>query len=114
MDDLTDAEISEFKLRLEQSKEELISLLSRGDDETAPVVLDQTSVGRLSRMDAMQRQAMAQETERRRHNDIRRIDAALKRIETGEFGYCVSTGEPIPRARLDLDPSAATVVNSKR
>ena len=88
----------------------LNALIETGDDETAPVQLDQTSVGRLSRMDAMQRQAMAQETERRRHNDLRRIEAALKRIEDGEYGYCISSGEPIPRARLELDPAAATIV----
>ena len=110
MPELTDEDISYFKDRLLAMRDELTALLEAGDDETGPVQLDQTSVGRLSRMDAMQRQAMAQETERRRHNDLRRIEAALKRIEEGEYGYCVSSGEPIPRARLELDPAAATTV----
>jgi DnaK suppressor protein len=114
MDDLSDNEIEAFQSRLLEARGELEALLAHGDDETAPVELDQTSVGRLSRMDAMQRQAMAQETERRRYNDIRRIDAALRRIEDGEYGYCVSTGEPIPRARLELDPSAATIVQARQ
>ncbi len=110
MPDLNDDDISYFKDRLLAMREELTALLETGDDETGPVQLDQTSVGRLSRMDAMQRQAMAQETERRRHSDLRRIEAALKRIEEGEYGYCISSGEPIPRARLELDPAAATTV----
>lgn len=110
MADLTDEDIDYFKGRLETMRDELAALLETGDDETAPVQLDQTSVGRLSRMDAIQRQAMAQETERRRHNDLRRIAAALRRIEDGEYGYCVSSGDPIPRARLELDPAAATTV----
>lgn len=53
---------------------------------------------------------MAQETERRRHLEIRKIEAALKRIEEGEFGYCITTGEEIPLERLELDPAAATIV----
>ena len=52
----------------------------RDSDNSRPVELDQTKVGRLSRMDAMQSQAMAKETQRRRKNDITRIDAAIKRI----------------------------------
>ena len=110
MPDLNDDDISYFRDRLLAMRQELKVLLETGDDETGPVQLDQTSVGRLSRMDAMQRQAMAQETERRRHSDLRRIEAALKRIEEGEYGYCISSGDPIPRARLELDPAAATTV----
>lgn len=110
MANLTDEDIDYFKGRLEVMRDELSALLAVGDDETAPVQLDQTSVGRLSRMDAIQRQAMAQETERRRHNDLRRINAALARIKDGEYGYCVSSGDLIPRARLELDPAAATTV----
>ena len=113
-DELTDEEITAFKQRLLEKREEILALVQGGDDETGPVQLDQTSVGRLSRMDAMQRQAMAQETERRRHNDIRRIDAALQRIKDGEFGYCISSGDPIPRARLELDPAVPTTVQNTR
>ena len=111
MSDLSDDDIAYFEGRLQAMHQEVKALLESGDDETGPVQLDQTSVGRLSRMDAMQRQAMALETERRRHSDLRRIEAALKRIEDGEYGYCVSSGDPIPRARLELDPAAATTVN---
>jgi len=74
------------------------------------VELDQTKVGRLSRMDAMQNQAMAQATERRRQFELVRIDAALKRLEEGEFGFCVECGEEIGEPRLELDPSAATCI----
>ena len=114
MDDLTDKEIDGYKTRLEQLQSELTALIEQGDDETGPVELDQTSVGRLSRMDAIQRQAMAQETERRRRNELRKIEAAIDRIVEGEYGYCISTGELIPRARLDLDPAASTIVKLPR
>ena len=114
MDSLTEKQIAKFESKLKFMRTELEELVARGDDETGPVALDQTAVGRLSRMDALQRQAMAQETERRRLNDIRRIDAALKRIEEGEFGYCIVSGEPIPLARLDLDPASAALVKHSK
>lgn len=79
---------------------------TEGDRVT--VMLDQTSVGRLSRMDAMQQQAMAQATQRRRSTRNLRIMAALHRIKEGEFGYCQDCGDEIAKARLDLDPTTPT------
>jgi len=103
-------DIEYFKTRLEDLKRELQELLDLSQEASSPVKLDQTSVGRLSRMDALQAQAMAQETARRRKTEIQKIEAALKRIEEGEFGYCIKTGEEIPLKRLQLDPAAATIV----
>ncbi len=78
---------------------------SMGEDDRQTVELDQQSVGRLSRMDALQRQALAQATGRRRSARRTRIYAALERMRQGEFGYCQDCGEPIPNARLKLDPT---------
>lgn len=75
-----------------------------------PVKLDQVSVGRLSRMDAMQVQAMALAAGRLRAQEIERIKAALKRIDSGEFGYCVTCGEEIAPKRLAVDPTSATCI----
>lgn len=61
-------------------------------------------------MDALQSQAMAQETERRRLVELRKIKAALLRIDEGEFGFCAFCGDEIARARLELDPAAATCI----
>ena len=79
-------------------------------DNRRPVELDQTSVGRLSRMDAMQVQAMAQATERRRQDEARRIEGAINRIDDGEYGYCISCGEEIAPRRLAADPTVATCI----
>ena len=108
----SDIDIEYFTKRLLTLKHELQALLELSQDASSPVVLDQTSVGRLSRMDAMQAQAMAQETERRRRVEIQKIEAALKRMDEGEYGYCIKTGEEIPLQRLELDPAAATIVQS--
>lgn len=75
--------------------------------DRAPVKLDQDSVGRLSRIDAMQVQAMALAAERRRAAERTRIDVALKRIEEGEFGFCLTCGDEISAGRLNHDPSVS-------
>ena len=70
-----------------------------------PVALDQESVGRLSRIDAMEVQAMALAQERRRKSERAAIAAALQRIEEGEFGYCIECGDNIAEARLRNSPT---------
>ena len=62
-------------------------------------------VGRLSRMDAMQGQAMAEEVKRRRDQELARIEAAFERMQEDEFGFCLNCGEEIAEKRLILDPS---------
>lgn len=79
-------------------------------DNRRPVELDQTSVGRISRMDAMQVQAMALATDRRRHDEVRRVEAAIRRIDEGEYGYCISCDEKIPAKRLGVDPIIPTCI----
>ena len=96
--------------RLIALKRELEALSALSEDDRAAVALDQQAVGRLSRMDAMQQQAMAQAGERARARDLQRIDAALRRIEDGEYGYCSECGEPIAEKRLAVDPMASACV----
>lgn len=71
----------------------------------ATVTLDQQSVGRLSRMDAIERKSMADATERLRLVEIRKLKAALKRLDDDEFGYCADCGDEIGAERLRLNPS---------
>nr|WP_255548024.1 TraR/DksA C4-type zinc finger protein [Erythrobacter ani] len=94
-----------LKRQAQLAEEDRISAEGR-----APVTLQQDSVGRLSRMDAMQQQAMAQAQERRRAAERARIDAALERLDADEWGYCVKCGEEIAAKRLAYDPSVAQCV----
>lgn len=94
-----------IRKRLTAKRDEVTALLTQTQDDRAPVVLDQTQQGRLSRIDAMQQQAMAEETRRRRQRAVQLIDAALRRVDEGEYGYCVTCGEPIEAQRLSLDPA---------
>ncbi len=91
-------------------RSELRDLSTLTAEDRDPVTLDQQSVGRLSRMDALQMQAMAQESERRRLHDLARIEAALRRIDEDEYGYCVDCGDEIPIKRLEIDPAATHCV----
>jgi len=96
-----------FRQRLQARRAELRSLSEHSQAARKPVELDQQSVGRLSRQDALQQQAMAKAQEARRVVELRRIEAALARIEDGEFGWCDACGEAIAERRLDIDPTAA-------
>lgn len=105
------AEIETFRTRLREERNTLEQEDIQGAEDRRTVPLDQQSIGRLSRMDALQRQAMAEATLRRRQNRRRRIDAALQRIDDGEFGFCQDCGEEIPPARLALDPTIPVCVS---
>lgn len=98
------------KLLLER-RDELTALSEMSADSRDAVALDQQSVGRLSRMDAMQAQAMAKASERQRRAELSRIDAALRRIEQDEYGDCLKCGEEIAPERLRVDPAAAFCVH---
>ena len=99
-----------IKAELTARRVALVELRAQVEAAREPVELDQTRVGRLSRMDALQGQAMAQETARRRDVEVTRIDAALKRVDDDEYGYCLACGEEIVAARLALDPMTAVCV----
>ena len=108
---MTDLDPAPFKKALEDRLADLENLDSVTKDARAPVTLDQQSVGRLSRMDALQGQAMALATEQRRKTEAARIRAALDRIAAGDYGYCLKCDEPIPVKRLHLDPATPVCVD---
>ncbi len=101
----------------EEARKRLLERQAQLDEEDAisagsrdPVTLEQDSVGRLSRMDAMQQQAMAQATQKRRDSEKLRIRAALARLDEGEWGWCLTCGEQIAEARLQHDPGVGQCV----
>lgn len=99
-------ETSRLRDLLLQRKNDLLSLEQMGEDATKPVELDQSRVGRLSRVDALQSQAMSVEAQRRRRDELKRIAAALARMDEDDYGFCESCGEEIAPARLEIDPAA--------
>jgi DnaK suppressor protein len=74
--------------------------------DASAVVLDQTSVGRLSRMDALQQVAMSTGYQTSLLRDRRRLGAALARLDGGTFGLCCKCANEVPQDRLELDLGA--------
>ncbi len=101
---------SEMRTRLLALREELKTATVISDEASQVVELDQARVGRLSRMDAMQAQQMAQASGRRRELMLRRITAALARIDGGDYGVCESCDESINPKRLEFDPTAVLCI----
>ncbi len=82
-----------------------------GEGAQKVVELDQQAVGRLSRMDALQNQAMAKAQQVRRSGEAGRLRAALLRLDSGDYGLCDDCGEDIPPGRLRLDLAAQRCVS---
>lgn len=99
-----------FEALIRDELAELQRLAAGTASDRAPVELDQQSVGRLSRMDAMQGQALAQASGQRRQARKVALEMALRRLEAGEFGECLDCGEPIALKRLDIDPAATLCI----
>ena len=76
-----------------------------------PVELDQAKVGRLSRMDALQGQQMALEAGRRRQQQLLNIESALRRLDAGDYGFCLSCDEEIDPRRLAVDPASTHCIS---
>jgi len=106
---LPDVKKAQHMLALKRAELEQLSKISA--DARSPVKLDQQSVGRVSRMDAMQQQAMNRATEAKRAADLVRIEAAERRIRDGDYGFCEECGEEVPSARLEIDPMAEKCVH---
>ena len=101
----SDDDLAAFREKLLQLRGELLILEETNREAAKTVELDQTRVGRLSRMDALQGQAMSVEARRRRQFQLQRISAALRRIEESEYGHCLECDQAIATNRLELDPA---------
>lgn len=102
----TDNDLQRLQAQLQQELAELDEIAEGAEAAAAPVTLDQTRMGRLSRMDAMQGQAMAQATNARRQTRATAVRAALLRLQCGEYGLCLKCGETIASGRLRVNPAA--------
>lgn len=111
MNDAPGIDTGKMKRLLEARLAELGELIRSGAENRTDTELDQQRIGRLSRMDAMQQQAMEDETHRRREREFEKTKAALGRIEEGDYGYCSACDEPIAAKRLENDPAAMMCID---
>lgn len=108
---MEEQQLSNFKRELERRQEALLQLTDVAEEAAGTVELDQQKVGRVSRMDAMQAQAMSIETRRRRNIELTRIQSALQRLADGGFGICLNCDEEISLPRLQADPSIPVCIH---
>jgi DnaK suppressor protein len=101
---LTNEQIDELRGILTRELRKLKRSLKVAEESLKPVTLDQQSVGRLSRMDAMQSQAMSQRLEARDLERLERLRRTLERLESGDFGVCTGCGGDIGFERLSIFP----------
>jgi DnaK suppressor protein len=110
IESLTRGDILEFRQQLESQQETLQLQLQISDENTKPVTLDQQSVGRVSRIDAIQQQQMASANREQSMALLQQVGAALKRIESDEYGLCQMCDEPIALPRLQAQSHAANCI----
>jgi DnaK suppressor protein len=110
----TDLDRAVLRATLEARRAELERHGEGEAGKTGTVPLDQQTVGRLSRIDALQGQEMALAQARRREAELTRIAAALARLDDDEYGYCAKCGEAIVVKRLELDPTVQTCIACAR
>lgn len=108
---MNEIELAGFTAKIQARLAEIADHSAAEKDAQAIVELDQQAVGRLSRMDALQNQAMAKAQQANRDIETRRLQAAMIRIQEGEFGYCEDCGDEIPKGRLNLDLAATKCVS---
>ncbi|MCH9765363.1 MAG: TraR/DksA C4-type zinc finger protein [Alphaproteobacteria bacterium] len=106
-----EAVVNELAEALRQRQAEIAAERAMNAEARDTVALDQASVGRVSRIDALQGQQMALAQDRNRAAELVQIEAALQRVADGSFGLCVVCDEDIPEKRLRLNPAAATCIN---
>ena len=102
---LTTAQIQDLTDLLRSERARLMRSIERADRD-GPVQLDQQAVGRLSRMDALMNEGLAQGSMSRAREEVGLIDQALERLEDGTYGFCQACGEPMNVNRLMAIPEA--------
>lgn len=116
MDGLTEKQLKSFNRSLIELREELLMLLEISAEAGDPVELDQTKVGRLSRMDAIQQQEMSNACRTGYQKRLKDVQHALLNIEQSnsgscEYGWCEHCGDSIDIRRLDVKPESKFCVS---
>lgn len=108
---MNESALAQFRLAIKARLADIAEEDALGADSQSVVRLDQQAIGRLSRQDALQMQAMAKAQAGRRGLEKRRLEDALTRISDGEYGFCEDCGDAIPEGRLRLNLAATRCVS---
>lgn len=105
--ELTSEQVEELRQDLIELKRSLTGLVELAADGARPIDLDE-SIGRLSRMDAIQQREMARANLDAHRLRLNQVSEALDSIADGTFGQCIWCEQPIPYRRLKALPDTAT------
>ena len=103
-EELTPAQYEELRADLVALRRSLEEAVEAGESASGTVALDQSAVGRLSRMDAMQVQEMAKAAVRNHKRRLVQVANALRLAEDDEYGLCRACEDPIGYPRLKARP----------
>ena len=106
MDELRDDKLQALQASLQRQLLELTEQLQISQQAAGVVTLDQTSVGRVSRIDALQQQSMAISTREMAALKLKRVKLAIQAIADNNYGYCQKCDETIAYKRLLAQPEA--------
>ena len=110
MDEHSAADRLEIIRVLHRVETELVDFIDAITDAACIVELDQGQQGRLSRMDAMSQQKMAEAQRRRAEVRLTRVRNILQTQHSEDFGCCGECGDPIPMTRLRVRPDSVLCV----
>ncbi len=102
--ELDTEQINYLGKQLKLKAAELEAQVEESRQNAEPVALDQQSVGRVSRIDAIQQQQMAVANREQSKLLLKRVYDALRRVESAEYGFCLQCGEAIGFPRLEAQP----------
>lgn len=103
---LTSEQLDELRAELDRQLRKLERSMRTTTRAMKPVQLDQSAVGRLSRIDNLQTQGLTRGLQEREQAKLGQIAEALRRMEAGTYGRCVVCSEPVAYERLMVFPEA--------
>ncbi len=111
MDELNQAQREELTGNLLSLRDDLRQQLDRTSESAQTVTLDQQAFGRVSRVDALQQQSMAQASKAQCEQQLRQVLRALADVDSGDYGFCRSCDNPIGYERLKIRPETPLCLN---
>lgn len=103
---LTPQQLESFRERLEMERAASEAAMVRSADDLRPIEASGSSIGRVTRIDAIQMQAMSQLSRSQLELRVQMIQNALAAVAEGTYGTCRGCNGPIALRRLEAIPEA--------
>lgn len=107
---MDEKEKKELKKIVLKTKDDILHEIEELEIKTAPIAPD-CSLGRLTRLDAMQEKSLNQSVLEKAKIRLKKIDFVLTKIDSEDYGLCSICEEEIPYGRLCIVPESTICVN---